>query len=151
MDEAEGGRWCLLGRGNEPPTGRPVNSVPGRASPRAGVTAQARARGAGWASPGTVWTGPGRAWAGPNLPCFGRANGLRATWTSIRTADSGIDRLIDTNHGRPWRPERERGHRHTACTMQRSAAAAGGPARSASLRAHQLAAGQGPNFFKGCV
>jgi len=49
-----------------PPTGRPITSVPGRAGPRAGGAAQARARGAGRASPGTVWTGPGRAWAGPN-------------------------------------------------------------------------------------
>ena len=40
----------------------------------------------GWGdgpSPGTDWTGSGRAWAGPNWPCFGRANGLRAAWTSI--------------------------------------------------------------------
>ena len=77
-----GERWLWAGRLGSivgvsgPLPGRLANSVPGRASPRAEVTAQARARGAGRASPGTIWTGPGRAWTGPNWPCFGRANGL---------------------------------------------------------------------------
>jgi len=44
---------CIFGVSGLRP-GRPANSVPGRASPRAGVTAQARARGAGRASLGTV-------------------------------------------------------------------------------------------------
>ena len=63
-----------------PPTGRPITFVPGRAGPRAGGAAQARARfGVGRASPGPVGSGPDRAWTGPNWSCFGRANGLRTT------------------------------------------------------------------------
>ena len=76
--------WVGLAVGvSGPPSGRPANSVPGRASPRAGVAAQARARLTGRASPGTVGSGPCRAWTGPNLPCFGQANGLRTAWTTI--------------------------------------------------------------------
>jgi len=66
-----------------PLSGQLVNFVPGRASPRARVAAQARARLTGRASPGPVGSGPSRVWAGPNWSCFGRANGLRAVWTSI--------------------------------------------------------------------
>ena len=66
-----------------PLTGRPANSVPGWVGPRAGVPAQARARGTGRASPGTKWTGPGRVRAGPKKRASGRANGSWAAWPTI--------------------------------------------------------------------
>ena len=66
-----------------PLTGQPANSVPGRVGPRAGVPAQARARGTGRASPGTKWTGPGRVRAGPKKRASGRATGSRTAWPTI--------------------------------------------------------------------
>ena len=65
---------CGLGsivRVSGPLSGRPANSVPGRASPRAGLPAQAQARDTGRSSPGTKWTGPGRVRAGPKNRLLG--------------------------------------------------------------------------------
>ena len=76
MEEAEGGMWCLMGRGCGPPTGRPASLVPGRATRRAGLAAHTRHALPGRASPGTMQ-------AGPKNRAFGQAVGLQAAWTSI--------------------------------------------------------------------
>jgi hypothetical protein len=81
--------------GDGPLPGLPLNTVSGRASPRARLPAQAQP-GAAWrASPSPVAYGPGRARVGPKSRASGRAAGPRAAWLSIPAAAHWRPRRLD--------------------------------------------------------